>query len=54
MIIQELKTELKTSVPRSMLIPPWCSDTKVDNIKEGIAYTRRKLSAKFIKLAVPC
>ena len=27
---------------------------KVDNMKEGTASTRRKLSAKFIKLAVPC
>ena len=52
MIIQELKTELKTSVPRSMLMSPWSSDMKVDNMKEGIASTRRKLSENFIQLAV--
>ena len=54
MIMHELKTELKTSVPRSMLMSPSSSDVTVDNKEEGEASARRKLSENFIQLAVPC
>ena len=52
MIMHELKTELKTSVPRIMLIPPSSSDATVDNENEGVASAQRKLSENFIQLAV--